>query len=57
MSARHGIAAGQAGGVIQQAPEYVFNCKCKRSKTVPISATGARLDGKTEADKDIDKDI
>ena len=50
MTATHGIAAGQAGGVIQQALEYVSNCKCTGSKNVPISATGPRLDDNTKAD-------
>ena len=57
MTATHGVAAGQARGVIQQAPEYVSNCKCTGSKTVPISATGPRLGGKTEADNQADQPI
>ena len=48
MTATYGIAAGQTGVVFQQAPvQYVSNCKCTGSKTVRISETGPRLDGKT----------
>ena len=50
MSTTHGIGAGQAGGVIQ-APQHVSNMcngKCIGSKTIPFSATGPGLDGRTE---------